>query len=195
MEEPARFESKVKLSRPLFVVATSHGALVAMRYFLDPLFKPPAIRGLAMCSPFFAVGMKVPAVKVAAGKVVSRLIPRLAMSNQIKSEDLSRDPAVVEAHRKDRWTHGVATARWFTEANGAQAYCLTHARNLQLPVLMLVAGEDRLVSPSRSREVFEAMTQADKQFVLYPDYFHEVLNDKGREAVFADLEKWLASRL
>jgi alpha-beta hydrolase superfamily lysophospholipase len=181
--------------RPLFVVATSHGALVAMRYFTSGAYKPPAIRGLALCSPFFAVGMKVPAVKVAAGKVVSRLIPRLAMSSQIKSEDLSRDPAVVEAHRKDRWTHGVATARWFTECSAAQAYCLAHAGNLQLPVLMLVAGEDRLVNPSRSREVFEAMTHADKQFVLYPEYFHEVLNDKGREAVFADLEKWLASRL
>jgi alpha-beta hydrolase superfamily lysophospholipase len=180
--------------RPLFVVATSHGALVALRYFLDAASKPPHVRGLVLCSPFFAVGIKVPAIKLALGKVMSRLVPRLAMSSQIKSEDLSRDPAVVEAHRKDRWTHHVATVRWFTEATAAQAYCLAHADELRLPVLMLVAGDDRVVVAAKSQETFDAMTQSDKQFVLYPGYFHEVLNDIGRETVFTDLEKWLTSR-
>jgi alpha-beta hydrolase superfamily lysophospholipase len=177
--------------RPLYVVATSHGALVTTRYLTDGASKPPAIRGLVMSSPFFGVSMKVPAVKAAAGRLVSRLIPRLAMSNQIRSEDLSRDPAVVDAHRQDRWTHGVATARWFTEMTAAQAYCQRHAAELDLPLLMLVAGDDRLASAQASRDMFEAMTQADKQFILYPGYFHEVLNDTGRETVFADLEQWL----
>ena len=178
--------------RPLFVVATSHGGLVTTRYLLDGSQKPPPIRGLVLSSPFFGVSMKVPAVKAAMGKLVSRMMPRVAMSNQIKSEDLSRDEAVVEAHRNDRWTHGVATARWFTEMTAAQAYCRTHAANLELPTLWLVAGDDRLVSPQASREMFDAVTHADKQFILYPGYFHEVLNELGREAVFADLEQWLA---
>ena len=177
--------------KPLFVVATSHGALVATRYLLDAGSKPPPIRGLVMSSPFFGVNIKVPAVQAALGKVVSRIMPRLAMSNKIKREDLSHDPEVIEAHRRDRWTHGVATARWFTEMSAAQAFCLENAGKLDLPTLMLVAGDDRLVSPQASRAVFDAMTQADKQFVLYPGYFHEVFNETGREAVFADLEQWL----
>jgi alpha-beta hydrolase superfamily lysophospholipase len=182
-------------ARPLFVVAASHGALVATRYFLDPVSKPPPVSGLVMTSPFFAIKMKVSGIKRGLGKTMSRIAPRLSMPSGIRSEDLSRDPVVVEAHRKDRWVHPVATTRWFTESQAAQAYCRANAARLALPLLMLAAGDDRLVDPAAGRAVFDAVTNADKQYVLYPEYFHEIFNDVGREQVFADLEAWLAPRL
>jgi alpha-beta hydrolase superfamily lysophospholipase len=194
------FEAALQLTRkragaaPLFVVATSHGALVALRYFLDPARRPPPVRGLVLLSPFFAVKMTVPPVKVALGKVVSRIWPRLSMQSGIRSEDLSRDPAVVEAHRRDRWTHPVATARWFTECQAAQAYCLEHAGRLAMPILVAAAGDDRVVSSAASRAVFDRMTAADRQYVLYPESFHELFNDLGRQKVLDEVEAWLSTR-
>src|SRR5262249_52237081 len=54
------------VNRPLFIVAHSHGALIAMRYCLSQGAKLGGIKGLVLSSPFFGLQLKPPAAKVAA---------------------------------------------------------------------------------------------------------------------------------
>jgi alpha-beta hydrolase superfamily lysophospholipase len=177
--------------RPLFVVAHSHGALVALRYFLDPAQRPPQVRGLCLSSPFLGLAMKPPAAKLAVARLASRVVPRLAMSSAIPASDLSHEPAVVAAYTSDRWVHNVATVRWFTEASAAQAYCAAHPQGLKIPLLCQVAGADRVVNVETTRAVFDAVAQRDKQLIVYPDCFHEIFNETERDRIFADLDEWL----
>lgn len=181
--------------KPIFLLGHSHGGLVAVRYLLGRPERAQELRGLVLTSPFFGLAMKVPAAKLAAGRLVSRVLPRLAMKTNIPAEHLSHERSVVEGYGTDRWVHGVATARWFTCAMEAQRYCLEHAGELGLPVLLCLAGEDRVASTPHSRALFDALRQKDKKLIVYPGFYHEVMNETGRAQVFADIGAWLEGRL
>jgi len=53
---------------------------------------------------------------------------------------------------------------------------------ITLPVLILHGIADKASS-------------TDKQLILYEDYFHDLLNDLGRERVMADIINWIDGRI
>ncbi len=193
LEAALELARKQAAGQPLFVIGHSHGGLVALRYFLERAHG--GVAGLVLSSPFFGLAMAVPAIKVAAGRLLSRLMPRLTMKSDIPAEHLSHEASVAKAYETDRWVHKVATARWFTECSAAQAYCLAQAGRLALPFLVLAAGDDRIASLEATRAVFDAVPNRDKQLIVYPGYFHEIFNETGRAQVFTDLGTWLARHL
>ena len=58
------------------------------------------------------------------------------------------------------------------------------------PLLVLLAGDDRIVSRRASEDLVRGLaTPAD--LVVYEGMFHEILNERERRRVFADLGAWL----
>lgn len=154
---------------------------------------PGAVSGLVLSSPFLGLAMKVPAAKVAVGKLVSKIFPTLSLKTGLDPAWLSHDQDVVEKYAADPLVSNIATARWFTEIQQAQAAALQQAGGISCPLLMLLAGDDRVASAPASRNLFEGAGSADKILHEYPDYYHEVLNEVGRGKVLADLGAWLES--
>jgi alpha-beta hydrolase superfamily lysophospholipase len=115
------------------------------------------------------------------------------MPNELRGENLSHDPEVIENHKRDRFVNKVATARWFTEMTAAQAYCLANAARLAPAPLFLVAGDDPVASAPAARQLFEVIQHPQKKLIVYPGFFHEVLNETGRAQVFADVDEWLSA--
>ena len=72
-------------------------------------------RGVALSSPFFGFGLKVPAWKAFAGRTLSRLVPALAMPTDIDPAIVSHDPEVGRQYKSEPLNGRTATARWFTE--------------------------------------------------------------------------------
>jgi alpha-beta hydrolase superfamily lysophospholipase len=168
----------------------SQGGLIAARYVQ---MLPDSVAGLVLSSPYLALVMKVPAVKAVAGKVVSKILPTLAMKTGLDPSILSHDQSVVEKYAADPLVSNIATARWFTEITEAQATAVQQAGGIKCPMLMLLAGDDRLVSAPVSKNLFTGAASADKTLHEYEGYYHEVLNEVGRDKVLADLNTWLES--
>ena len=53
-----------------------------------------------MTNPFLALAMKVPAAKLAVGKLAGRIFPGLTMANDLDPEKMSHDPAIVETYEE-----------------------------------------------------------------------------------------------
>ena len=70
-----------------------------------------------------------------------------------------------------------------------------HAAELALPCLVVHGGEDRICPPAGSQVFMDNVAFADKEYIEYEGYFHEVYNDLGKEQVFADIEAWLERHL
>lgn len=191
MAELRKLSAAAGLTGPPFLVGHSMGGLVALLYALN---HPAELRALALSSPFLGIKLAVPRWKSTLAEVASLLVPRLSLPNEIRSEDLTHDPALVAAHRADQLVYPKATARWFTEALAAHQQALRRAPQLSLPVLVLQAGDDRLAAPEASRAVFDRLGSADKTFTLYPGLFHEIFNEVERPRVRADLLTWLGQR-
>ena len=53
------------------------------------------------------------------------------------------------------------------------------------------AGADRIASVDSARRLYDEAGSSDKRWEIYPDYYHEIFNEIGRERVYADLVAWL----
>lgn len=146
-----------------------------------------------LSSPFLGLAMRVGRAKAALAALMSRLMPTLSLKSGLDPAMLSHDPERVECARRDRFRHGVATARWFTEMQAAQAFVTSQIHRVSVPSLWLVGGHDPIVDTDATRRAF-ALAGGDKKIIWYDGFFHEVFNEVGRERVFADLEAWLSSR-
>ena len=72
---------------------------------------------------------------------------------------------------------------------------MARAGEIRVPVLMLIGGQDPVISPESNREFYDRLGSGDKTFLLYPRMLHEPFNELGRQQVFDDLARWLEQRL
>jgi len=179
-------------ARPPILVGHSMGGLVCFEYALS---HPKAVRAIAITSPFFGIKIKVPGWKRALGMAASLVHPRLQLPNQIDSSILSHDAASNKAYAEDPLIFHIATARWFTEILATHVDVRQRASRLAVPMLLLQAGDDKLVDSQAAHEIFARLggtdPQTDKELKVYPGLFHEIFNEVEREQVLTDLTGWL----
>jgi lysophospholipase len=186
---------------PLSLVGHSHGALISLAYLLEErprserLTQPAQglIRSLGVVAPFFDLRLQVPAAKRALAKPLGWLWPTLAMGNGIKGNEISRTAEVQIGFYSDPLIHHVATPRWFNEVRATQAWARAAARELRTPTLILVAGEDRLVS-NEATLAFAQAAGAIVEVKRYDKLFHEMFFEPEREQVIADLVRWTVDK-
>lgn len=154
---------------------------------------PDLADGVIASSPGLHPGMKVPVVKGSVAKILSRILPSLSFDNELDSSFLSHDALVVSDYDNDPLVHRSITARWFTEFLAAMELTRRYAADIQIPVLLQVAGDDRLVDAGASRHFYNSLTVKDKTLFFYDTLYHEIYNetDDDRKQVFKDLESWL----
>jgi alpha-beta hydrolase superfamily lysophospholipase len=173
----------------VFILAHSFGALVAPHYVL----KYDGIAGLVLTSPYWNLAMAVPPAKVLAGKIASRIAPKLALPSGLKGQDVTRDPEIAAIYDKDPLNNKSATARWFTEASTAQEELVARAGDLTLPILLIAGEADRIAAAPQARVVFDRLGSRDKTLRMLTGQFHEVLNEPpaDREKTVAEIVEWL----
>ena len=165
----------------------SFGGLVVLRYLETA---PQGLAAAVVTSPFLALAMHAPAWKVAAARVLADLAPGLGMSTGLDTALLSTDAGVGEAARADPLYHGRMTPRAWREILAAQAAAVAEKDRIATPLLMLLADDDRILSSAASRAFADALpTPAD--LIVYEGMYHEILNERERDRVFADLGAWL----
>jgi alpha-beta hydrolase superfamily lysophospholipase len=176
---------------PRILLGHSLGGLISLSYILR---RPEAFTALAVSSPFLSPAMEVGALKAGLAAVASRLAPTYLMKSELASRWLSHDPAVVAAYEQDPLVFKTLSPHWFFQIREAQEEVLQRAGEIRLPALFLVGEADRIADPARSRQVYERLGSTQKQIVIYPGFFHEVLNEVERVRVVHDLLTWLNQR-
>lgn len=178
---------------PLGLVGHSHGGLIALRALCDARYG--ACHGPAvLSSPYLRLRRPAPWPKVLLGHLASRVAPHLALGQGIPPTDMTHDPGMLAASRRDRLTHHWATARWFTESLRAQQYVAEHAAEIRAPTLWLVAGADPVSDPAANVKAYD-LAGGQKHLHVYEDYYHEVFHEAGRARVFSDVQSWFAGHL
>ena len=148
---------------------------------------------IAASPPLGSLG--IPAPLLALGRVMSRVLPRLALRTGMDLGGLARDPAVVATVLSDPLFHRWGTARLSTEVAAAIERVQRAAPRFPLPVLVLHGGADRLVLPDGSRAFIRNVGHPDHQLIEYPEGYHVLFADLDRERVLADVGRWIVARL
>ncbi len=175
-----------------FLLGNSMGGLIALRYIEE---YPEGIDGLIIASPLLKVEEEASKYKVFLRETFSKYLPKFIMTNEVDPYFLSHDREVVKKYINDRLVHNKVSARWLTEIIFAVKEAHEKANNIKLPILLMHAGSDKVVSVDGSREFFGKLGSEDKNLIIYKGAYHEIMNDIERNSVFSDMEKWLKPRI
>lgn len=177
-------------TRPMGLVAHSHGGLIALRLLCDPTRHLEGLAGLVISSPYLQLRMPVARLKVALAPLASRILPRLSLGAGINPADLTHDSELLSARAADPLAHDRATTRWYAEATAAQKYVAAHVSRLALPSLWLIPGDDPIADPAATQEIYDRAGGA-KRLRVYEGFLHEPHAEVGRARVFEDVLAWL----
>ncbi len=176
--------------RPLFMLGHSAGGVVACLYALE---HQSELAGL-ICESF-AYQVPAPDFALAVLKGLSHIAPH-AHVLPLKNADFSRDPRAVAVMDADPLiAHEVQPTQTIAEMVRADERLKREFPLITLPLLIIHGTADKAARPSGSQFFYDTAGAPDKTLKLYDGYFHDPLNDVGKEVVMADITTWLDTRL
>ena len=173
-----------------FLLGHSLGGLITIRWAQSRVFAD-RLRGLVLISPFVAPSMPVPGWKEALSRLAGRLRPTFRLRTGIADEDVFRDDAEAAAFAADPLVQRyISAAHW--NALSAERERLRESAPLEVPMLFLLAGDDRIVD-SAAAAAFAAR-QREATVIEYGGAYHALHHDPVADAMFADLTAWMEAR-
>jgi alpha-beta hydrolase superfamily lysophospholipase len=143
----------------------------------------------------FAFQTPAPEFALAVLKGLGHVFPHAHVLH-LKNEDFSRDPAVVAAMNADPLiAHETQPTQTVAELVRADERLGAEFSKITVPVLILHGTADKATKASGSQTFFDKAGSADKALKLYDGALHDLLNDTGKEAVLADIARWVDARL
>ena len=144
----------------------------------------------AVSSPALKLKLQAPAWKTAVAPFASKIVPRLAMDNEVDPAAVSRIAEVVAAYRDDPLVHSRISSRMYTEWQNATEEILGRAGQIKIPFLILAGTADPLIDPEGSRKLHELAPSLSELHLLEGRY-HEPFNDLGSDEVFQLVADWV----
>lgn len=180
------------LDVPLVLSAISWGgklgAGICYRY-------PGLIDGLTLLAPGFCPLVRPSAderLKIAAASVTSptRLFP-------IPLSDPAQFTATLERQRfiaDDPLALREATARFLVESIKFDLYLKRAPRRITVPVLLMLAGQDRIIDNARTREYVGRFASRAVTVTEYPDAHHTLEFEPDPQPIFRDWTEWILNK-
>lgn len=192
---------------PVFIMGHSMGGLIGAHFGLqlcrqmNPALELQSqvedIRGYIFSSPYWANAIAVnPFLKKLSG-VLSRCVPTMKAPLQDFTDVLTHDSAITARHRTDEQDNiraSEATIRFGSELLIAQQQLSQSISRWNLPVYVILAGQDKLADTPQVQRYIESMQGDDVTKVVYPENYHENLNEINRDVVYRGVRDWLAAR-
>lgn len=177
---------------PRFLLGHSNGGQVALRIALESRV---SVDGLVISNPALRIAEPIPPHKLRIGRFLRRYAPWVTLRTELRVDRLTRDPELQRELRADRLRHNRMSAPLFFGMVEGGEMLIARAGEIRHPIVMVVGGQDPIVDPAASHELYDRLGSDDKTLLLYPKMLHEPLHEVGREQVFDDLARWIEPRL
>jgi alpha-beta hydrolase superfamily lysophospholipase len=88
-----------------------------------------------------------------------------------------------------------ASAQLLLESARLDGYLRFCRKHVKVPILLMLAGQDRIIHNMRTREYVERLASMDKHIIEYPEAHHTLEFEPDPDRFIDDLIHWLESRL
>lgn len=178
--------------KKVFLLGESMGGLIA--YDLAGR-NPGSFAGTVLIAPAFKNGLKFPPSAYVKLVLFLAFKPTLMVDVPFTSEMATRDPDYAEIMNANPDELRVASLKLLASFLPVQGRAGRRAKTYAVPSLFLVPGVDHLVDERATRKLFKKVAAADKTLIEYPEMFHALSIDLGREKVFRDILDWAGKRV
>jgi lysophospholipase len=178
------------LREPFDLLGHSMGGLVALDWLRE---RQARVRSVVLSSPLLGVAVQAPRWKVALGRVLARVAPRVPLSNEFDARQVCGDPEVVRCYTEDPLVFATITPRWYVEMEAALARVQAAAADFRLPLYLNLAGEELIVSNPAALDFAERWGGSVERRI-WDGLRHETMNERSHPDVLAGVFDWLAAR-
>ena len=179
--------------RPRFLIGISWGGKLAVALQRR---HPGLTDGLVLIAPGLCPRVRPPLgqwVRIVASRLVS---PRRQFSIPLNEPELfTENPERRQFIRDDPLALREASARFLFESARMDVYLRFAPRHVTMPVLVLLAGADRIIDNEATRTYVERFAGEDKIIIEYPNAHHTLEFEPGGPPFLGDLLNWLNRRL
>jgi len=179
--------------KKVFIIGESMGGLIA---FLLTALKPNLFDGLICFSPAFSSKLQFSLLNYLKTFAFLIFNPKKTIDVPFDDAMCTRDEDYRKVMEFDPRELRIASARLLFNIliGGIEANSLKSKINI--PTLFLTADKfDTITDVEAMKKVFSGLTVKDKQLIVYPEMFHAISIDLGREKVFADILSWIDKRI
>jgi acylglycerol lipase len=113
----------------------------------------------------------------------------------VSSDMCTRDPAYLKMIEATYDKDVLATSQVLFDIFITQLRMRLSRMRIDAPLLFQIAGNDLLVYPEVSLKVFKRLRCKDKTLIEYPEMYHALSIELGKEKVFSDIFNWIEKRL
>lgn len=183
---------KLHSGKKIFVFGESMGGLITLDFSIH---HQNMIDGIILISP--AVKDKMPYTLKQRTDIFRAALfdPGKLFPAGFNAEMFTRDQVMIKRINNDPLEVRSLTAKFFLSILKAIIFVNMKPRAIKLPVLMLLAGKDSMISAEAAEKYFKKMGSKDKELKWYPEMYHALYIDKDREAVFKDIAGWINKHL
>jgi lysophospholipase len=174
------------------LVGHSMGGLISARFVQQ---FPDRVSALALLSPLLGVRVRISPITVAVARLISLVRPRSRFRKRTKREDSTRNQEALIRGDADRLIRESVTAAWYFAMRQALRTVWDLAEQISCPILVMQAGADLIVDPAAPQGWLQRVGSVDKSLRMFPDHYHELLNEIDWSNTLADMLDWLEQRL
>ena len=180
--------------KKIFVMGHSFGGLISLIYAIHR----PALPGVLVSSPELGLLKKSSVGKKLSKKFsgsLSKLAPTKTIEWTIGQNHLTGDLKILREHIADKEKTEVISIKSAAEMNNSMKWAMKNAAKLLCPVLIMQAGNDKIVDIVKAKEFYNKVKNEDKTYKEYDGFLHELWNERGRAQVYQDMFIWLEKHL
>jgi alpha-beta hydrolase superfamily lysophospholipase len=173
---------------PLVLYGQSFGGAQVLCYVLK---RKPALTCVVATSPGLGSGVRQPATKILAGKLLSLMAPtsRIPLGSPVNG--ISHDPAWIAKSKGDPlWQQGLS-ARLGMEMLRTNEWTLSQT-SFPLPLLIMQGTDDPWVDANLSIAFARRLT-GDVTLKVWEGLGHELHNELQKDLVIGYIRDWLAA--
>ncbi len=176
---------------PVFIYGHSMGSLVSV-HFIDR--HKPDIRGLITTAALVEVNPDLSPFLLKISGLLSALFPKLP-TLKLDLDHLSTNPDIREKVTRDPlYYKGGLRARTGKEILKAAEKATEIIKAFRFPLLAMHGGDDQITKPGSSRTLADSVQSPDKELIIYPGAFHELVNETNSAEVVGKITDWILER-
>jgi lysophospholipase len=155
--------------QPSVLLGFSMGGNIVINYLLK--CTQAQYEKAILISPWLRLYRPLPGLAEIMANYIGKASSKLTISAHLDVRCLSRDQNKMNRLKAHNIFHDRISFRLYTEIADAGKYAIRNAAQINVPVLLLCAGEDKIVSPNAIRE-FAGNTKENVTFIEFPDGYH-----------------------